>query len=191
MESSEAQAPYMLDPVSITKELKLTPYKRLKFVTIRDNRTDKKIDKIGKCYDYLKRFSERMWIVMSPMNGIHFHALIVLKPNRQISYKKNVHIRVDDVGDKRQPFDPEFEEDRRQDAEELYLEAYDRTGDVKHAEEVYAQKLAPPSKEYQRILRQLSKEKKSRHISKIVSYLNKNLGENIGNTYQYQHYIIK
>lgn len=195
MESSEAKAPYKIDPLSVAKVLQNVPYKDMKFITVKDN--SHKLVKIGKCYDYLRRFSQRIWIVKSPKGGIHFHALVQLKHGKKVSYKKGIHIQVDDVGGARPLWDPEAREDKLIEAEELFVEAFDATGDVKHAQEVYAQVLAPPSKQYQRACRAIAKSKKVTHITNIVSYLNKNLHENLGVTVvdnrlmMYEHYIIK
>lgn len=189
--SMGAKRPYKIDPLSVSKELISYPYSRMKFITIKDSRLDSKISKIGKAYDYLKRFSQKIWVVMSPKGGTHFHALILLKEKHKMSFKKGVHIDVKDVGGERPAWDPESDKDKLDEAAELYQLALDHTGDVSHAIELYEQHLAPPPKEYQRAVRKLAKTKKGKHICDIVQYLNKNLLENTGPLCMYEHYIIR
>lgn len=196
MESSEAKAPSIVLPQMFTleemlKDLKNIPYKRLKFVTVKDN-SQEKINKVGQCYDYLRRFSERIYLVKSPKGGIHFHALIVLKEGKKkVSFKKGIHIKVDDVGDPRPSYDPDHQQDKLIEAEELAQEALDLTGDIEHARDIYNQAMAPPSKAYQRTVRRLARTKKEKHISRIREYLIKNLKENEGKPRMYEHYIVK
>lgn len=189
----DPKGPLILPPIcasQVWEMVKNVPYKRLKFFTIKDN-SQKVMTKIGKCYDYLKRFSEKIWLVQSPSGGVHYHAFVVLKPDKSVSYKKGIHIKVMDVGDK-VDYDPDFLRDRLDKANEVAQEAYDLTGDEKHAGEIYAQVLAPPSKDYQRVARILAKSKKQKHVDRIVAYLVKNLNENVGETLTvYTHYIIK
>lgn len=170
--------------------LKNTPYKMLRFITIRDNSQQLMVT-VGKAYDYLKRFSDKMWLVKSPNGGIHFHALVVLKPNRKVSFKRGVHIRVDPVGGS-SSWDPEMEEFKRSEAEELACEETARTGSEEKGHEVYNFLMRPPSKELQRVRRALNADRKRIHISNIVAYLNKNLTENNTEEYKmYDHYIVK
>lgn len=178
------------------KQLKKLPYKRMKFITIKDN-TQTKLVKVGQAFDYLKRFSQNIWIVKSPKGGIHFHAFIVLKEGKKMSFKKGIHIRVDPVGgEKPLKWDPEQSEDKLQDAADMALEAFDLTGDQDHANEIYDQVLEKPSKEYLRICRRLLLSKKEKHILNIFQYLNKNLLENplpIGRKFydRFDHYMVR
>jgi len=185
----------MLSLLDVIGQLKSVPYRRMRFITVKDNRRNhvKQMLKIGQCYDYLKRFSEKIWLVKSPKSGIHFHALIVLKEGRvKISYKKGIHTNVQEVGPSKLPFDPEFLAGRLDDAQEIYQETLDRTNNKKLAIEMGTLKLAPPSKEYQKLMRKLRKNKRNKHISDIVNYLNKNLQENPGlRLTMYEHYIIR
>lgn len=185
------EGPYQMDLLFVLQTLKHVPYKYLKFVTIKDSRQDAKIKTVGNVYDYLKRFSQKMWIVMSPKGGTHFHALIMLKPLARLSFKKGVHIDVKDVGGPKPDWDPEFIQRKLDDASEMYTEALERTNDVKHAIEVYDRVMAPPSKEYQRLCRGLAKDKKTKHITNIVKYLHQNLNESPAPHFMYQHYIYK
>lgn len=184
--------PYTIPYGDAVIDCKSIPYKRLKFLTIKDSRKDAKMITIGRCYDYLKRFSERIWLVMSPLGGIHFHALIILKEDKLMTFKKGIHIRCDDVGDTKNPnlmFDsPEEKIDQATERAQLALQF---TGSKECADAAYARVMAGPSKEAQRNSRDRSLTRKGNHIRKIISYLNKNLGENPGVPVKYITYIVK
>lgn len=173
-------------PSEVYKTLKKYPYKRLRFVTIKDNKQE--FVKLGKVLDYLRRFSEKIWLVSSPVGGIHFHALIVLKEGRKTSFKKGIHTRFDTIGEKNSSWDPEMLQQKEEYARELAEEETLKTGSEASGEAVYNAVMAPPSKELQAARRKVAKDKKQSHIERVVSYLNKNANENSCELVQYTHW---
>lgn len=162
----------------------------MKFITIKCN-ADKL--SIGKCYDYLRRFSERIWLVTSPKGGTHYHALVVLKDKKKVSFLKGLHIKVEEVKDRTAQsvsYDPEAKQCRLDDAQEAWLLAFQTDQSKDAADEAAEKVMAPPSKEYQRKVSKRSKTRKETRIHFIIQYLIKNLSENTGTICMYQHYII-
>ena len=109
-----------------------------------------------------------MWLVTSPKGGVHYHALIVLKPNSRKYTLKGIHINIQNLNDRernRLMRDwSEFKQDQIDDATEVANLVLQHTGDKALADTAYDKTIAPPSKVYQKKQRERSFHKKYKHI---------------------------
>lgn len=76
--------------------------KRFLFITWKDN-TQKKI-KMDYPRKWLLKFSDHFIIVRSPVGGVHFHMMAILKANKQVVFQKGIHICVKCIGLKERSF---------------------------------------------------------------------------------------
>lgn len=71
------------------------PRKRLCFFTIKDNSHQTVWNKLGKCSDWIRRYSNIYYLVRGTNNGIHFHGLAVIKDDcKQLRFPKGIHFDV-------------------------------------------------------------------------------------------------
>jgi len=76
------------------KKIRTVPYKKLKFITIRDNQGKTELKHV---VDWLRKYSNFYMLVRGMKGGPHFHALIVHNGNQSIRCKKKLHTKIQAV----------------------------------------------------------------------------------------------
>lgn len=76
------------------KKIKTYPLSRLVFVTINDNSHKTRFDKIGKCSDWIRRYSDCYYVVKGTVGGTHHHLLAGLKKDVNLIPHKGIHFNI-------------------------------------------------------------------------------------------------
>ena len=185
---------------SLVRHLQKFPYCRLIFVTIRD--PSQKCN-IGKAYDWIKKRSDVFYIVMSPHGGTHFHLIAGLKSGSNTIPLKRYHFNVQTLGDPKSDatsFEFPSLEERKEAFIKERVKSIDRQTIVlrlRIPHECLAISRAVLKHFSTRLNRRkrIEKEtKKTQHINRVLTYMNRNLYEDRSDDYypdKYVDYILK
>lgn len=174
------------DAYIVIQKLQTYPYKRLAFITIKDNTQKTKWCEISKVRTWMRRYSDHYIIIRGQKGGTHFHILAGIKPNARIKPQKGIHFHIKYLNDEIKEFFLEDAADREaiRKCEYYRQEKFDEMTSEIHIDckEIIYQlnamiKLYWKTKKRKNLLRK-KKDQKARKILQVIRYLQQNLEEN-------------
>ncbi len=90
------------------------PRKNIFFITIKDNTQLTNYTKIGKINDWIRKKSDRYYIVRGMQGGIHFHVIAIVPEETNFNYIKGIHFHIENMTNTRlRVYDPSIADDNR------------------------------------------------------------------------------